>query len=738
MPAVDAAIDAATTELDAGAWDEPSVRFDLVAGYGGAGMRGVEDLDGDPSTQYARVPAILGLAYRAADNSMYVLGHSAISKYTFDDGNFRRLAGQFYPGGWDYVDGDPSVSRMGQPAGVVIVGDHLYFSDNGAFNVRRMHLDTHVMETVVGPRNGEGAEFADGQGEAPRFRFRDNSMTESNLATDGNFLYVADSDNHAIRRVDLGVLDAARSGEVLTIAGGPPPTRQSGYVDDVGTSARFNYPYSIAYEPGSNQLVVGDGCNRRTRRIQLPADPRSATYLDEVVVTTISGDGQARVLDGIGTAASHASCGMRAGGLIVDGNFLTAAGGFIREIDLTTTEVRTPIGPYPDVNDQGHRDGVGAEARLIGASGTFAYDGSHVYFPDWYVLRRYDPDTYEVETVFGPAPGWNTPTDGPLGVSRFSRFVRPIDVGNGELFMIEGSMGLRRLDLQTTELTTLSGPASPTRGFVDGAGDAARIGYQSHNLVQVGGAYLFVDHDNCAIRRVTPDLATPESSFTETVAGGPPPTADCQSVDGVGLDARFDNPFDMAVVDGVAYITEIEGRRIRALDLDTMEVTTLAGDGTDAVVDGVGNAASFQRPVAIAAGPDGVLYVGDGSGALIRRVDPATGEVQTVAGDALGLTTGHVDGIGDAARVQGLRTIQPALQGRLLYLVTADTIRTFDVDTHEVATLFDGRGQDAHFMSGPDGEFLTPLSFVTLLPRPDGSLLISQLSSYHLIRMTLP
>src|ERR1019366_1466080 len=80
-------------------------------------------------------------------------------------------------------------------------------------------------------------------------------------------IYVADANNHTIRKI-------APSGTVSTVAGaaGVP-----GYVDGVGTTARFHQPYGVAVDSAGNVFVVDTG-NSLIRKITPSAS-----------VTTVSG-----------------------------------------------------------------------------------------------------------------------------------------------------------------------------------------------------------------------------------------------------------------------------------------------------------------------------------------------------------------------------------------------------------------------------------------------------------------
>lgn len=75
-------------------------------------------------------------------------------------------------------------------------------------------------------------------------------------------------------------------------------------------------------------------------------------------------------------------------------------------------------------------------------------------------------------------------------------------------------------------------------------------------------------------------------------------------------------------------------------------VSTVSGENLDGFVDGALGTARFRRPSRIAVGPDGRLYIADQSNHAIRRLDPSTGIVETLAGDG---TAGYVDS-GDSTK----------------------------------------------------------------------------------------
>lgn len=94
-------------------------------------------------------------------------------------------------------DGDGIVATFSQPRGLAVTESHLYVCDSGNHTIRRIDLtnDLHPVSTVAGRAGASGS--ADGIGPAARFN------TPEGVSTDGTSLFVADTFNSVIRRVDL-------------------------------------------------------------------------------------------------------------------------------------------------------------------------------------------------------------------------------------------------------------------------------------------------------------------------------------------------------------------------------------------------------------------------------------------------------------------------------------------------------------------------------------------------------
>jgi sugar lactone lactonase YvrE len=112
--------------------------------------------------------------------------------------------------------------------------------------------------------------------------------------------------------------------------------------------------------------------------------------------------------------------------------------------------------------------------------------------------------------------------------------------------------------------------------------------------------------------------------------------------------AEFDEPLGVAVdAQGNVYVADSSNYRIREIDL-AGNVTTFAGRGTFGHVDGPSGTAEFQDPSGIAIDSHGNFYVADSAGNRIRKIDPS-GNVTTLAGNGTGASTstgGYADGTG--------------------------------------------------------------------------------------------
>jgi hypothetical protein len=177
-------------------------------------------------------------------------------------------------------------------------------------------------------------------------------------------------------------------------------------------------------------------------------------------------------------------------------------------------------------------------------------------------------------------------------------------------------------------------------GFADGPFETARFS-SVWDVAWDPTASLAYVLDGHAIRKLDFGART-----VTTIAGAsavfPSSCAACAGyADGVGTDARFDFPFDAAIdpQGRTLYVADSGNFCVRAMNLDTLEVTTLAGSpGNTASADGAGPSAGFIGPRSIAWDGAGHLVVIDSNGVgpyAIRKIDVTTREVTTLLEEPL-------------------------------------------------------------------------------------------------------
>src|SRR5215210_2386207 len=216
-------------------------------------------------------------------------------------------------------------------------------------------------------------------------------------------------------------------------------------------------------------------------------------------------------------------------------------------------------------------------------------------------------------------------------------------------------------------------------GAADGAFDKATF-YRPQGLALAGDSVYVADTENHLIRRV--DL---KSRNVETIAGTGQQSHEYFKT-GPARSVALSSPWDLQLVGRSLYIAMAGPHQIWRMDLDKNEVSTFAGSGREARLDGAILEAGFAQPSGIAS--DGkTLYVADSESNIIRAIDIAGGTVKTLVGGDL-FEFGDVDGSGDDVRLQhplGLLSVGDKL-------LIADTynhkIKELDPKRQKVTTLF--------------------------------------------------
>ena len=286
------------------------------------------------------------------------------------------------------TNGIGTAARFDNPYGIASDGTNLYVADTNNHTIRKIVISTGVVTTLAGTAGVSGT--ANGTGAAARFNL------PKGLVVEGANLYVAEYGNHAIRKIVIS------TGVVTTYAGTIGVT---GFADGIGTAAVFWQPTSITSD-GTN-LYVADFANHLIRKIVI-ATAQVSTFAG---VTSSPGSD-----DGIGTAAKFRT----PFGITTDGTNLYVTefvNCLVRKIVISTREVTTFAGL---AMNHGSADGIGFTARFYGPKG-ITNDGTSLYVADGnnQTIRKINMSTAEVTTYAGLV-GVAGGSDGTFDIATFS------------------------------------------------------------------------------------------------------------------------------------------------------------------------------------------------------------------------------------------------------------------------------------------------------------------------------
>lgn len=139
------------------------------------------------------------------------------------------------------VDGTGMSARFYYPTDLVSDGEHIYVTDLGNNNIRRIEISTGVVRTIAGSSTGAAGSL-DGRGQNARFN------APMGITADKKYLYVADVDNCIIRKIEKA------TATVETIAGSPGQCQAP--VDGPKEGNRLKYPAAI--EADMDDLFIVD------------------------------------------------------------------------------------------------------------------------------------------------------------------------------------------------------------------------------------------------------------------------------------------------------------------------------------------------------------------------------------------------------------------------------------------------------------------------------------------------
>ena len=233
-------------------------------------------------------------------------------------------------------------------------------------------------------------------------------------------------------------------------------------------------------------------------------------------------------------------------------------------------------------------------------------------------------------------------------------------------------------------------------------------------VVAPNGDIYFADSNNHVIDRVS--RTVDRGLIVTTVVGNR--TNGFSGDNGQAIRAQLDTPDGVAFApDGDLIVADSLNNRIRRVDAPTRVITTIAGSG-DTGYDGdekPATEAALNTPNAVAAAPNGDIYIADTLNNRIRMVDHATGFIHTVAGDG---QPGGDGPIGDGGPATSAHLFMPSdvqiASNGDIYIADMhhNRVRKVDARTHIITTvagngLFGAAGDNgpalAASLAGPAG-----------------------------------
>ena len=609
-----------------------------VAGDGAAGDSG----DGGPATA-AELSYPSGVAVNGSGDLFIAdaLG-SVVREVNLNTGTITTVAGNGTQG--DTGDGGPATAaELSGPTGLALDGSgDLMIADSGNDVVREVNQSTGIISTIAG--DGTTGYSGDG-GPATAAQL---SYPSSFAMDDSGDLFISDSDNNAVREVNLN------TGIITTVAG----NGTEGYTGDGGpsTGAELSQPIGLALD-GSGDLFIADWWNNAVREVNLGTGTINTVAGGNAFGD--SGDG------GLATAAELSS----PGDVAVDGSgnlfIADSANNVVREVNAQTDDITTVAGN--GIAGYSGDGGLATAAELSSPSDVAVDHSGDLFIADLNnnVVREVNAQTGDITTIAGNGTAGYSGDGGLASAAELSGPDGLALDGSGDLFIADsGNNVVREVDLNTGIVTTVVGNGTEGDSGDGGLATAAELSDPNSVALDPAGDLFIADTDNDVIREVnagTGDITT--------VAGND--NAGDHGDGGNAAGAELSNPVGVAVDgSGHLFIADSGNDAIREVDLKSGIITTLAGTSGQAGYSGDGGpatAAQLDIPDGVAIDSAGNLFISDYANNDIREVSTPTNLAQVVTvGKALLTVTAN-----DATKVVGAPT--PDLTDAIAGFVNGDT-----------------------------------------------------------------
>ncbi len=315
------------------------------------------------------------------------------------------------------------------PSKLLVAGDRLFVADTAHHRVLELEPDReHGAARLLRSFGGGERGFVDGPAAVAAF---DNPH---GLALWRGSLYVADTDNHAVRRIDLA------SGEVSTVAGTGEKSRRMPRAASDARAIALRSPWALA--PLEDQALL----------VAMAGSHQIWVLLADGGAGPLTGSGREALVDGPRESASFnqpSDLALAGAHLFVADSEASA----VRAVDLAGgARVVTLVGQ--GLFEFGDQDGRGEEVRLQHPTGLALGDGL-LYLADSYnhKVKTLDPVTGEVRTLIGN--GEAGLEDGPFATARLYE-PEGLAYSQGLLWIADtNNHAIRLADLARGELSTL-------------------------------------------------------------------------------------------------------------------------------------------------------------------------------------------------------------------------------------------------------------------------------------------
>jgi sugar lactone lactonase YvrE len=556
-------------------------------------------------------------------------------------------------------DGGPAKQALlDLPSSVVVdTDDNVIFSDQANFRLRMVKPDDTI-DTLCGVGthgySGDGGPCAQAQLSSP---VGQAAAPAGRIAIDAhNNIYIADTSNHAIRRVSYP------DRIITTVAG----TGTAGYGGDRGpaTQAQLNTPTDVAVDT-NGVLYIADTENNAVRRVGVDG-----------IITTMVGNRE-RGFSGDGGPADRASIDRPYGVAVAPNGTLYVADTLnhrIRQVgDVAPDAMPTPT-PSPTPVQIPCTDEVGSICTYAG-TGALGYNGDGRHRLDTWLYNAIDIEitpsgrrividwnSFRIREIlpddtFRTILGTDFDGDGPPDLSDLTdpgavpttvNLNHPMDaleLPDGDLlFNNWHNHKLRTLSHITGLVRVVIGGPYGFRGDGGPAKDAL-VNQPPHSALDAQGNLFFIDQRNERIRVIYDFFRKRQNGIVDTVVGT---GVRGFNGDGLALETQLNFPtgplpepsgsltFDG---NGALYFADTLNHRIRRVEFFSSDfkqgiVTTIAGIGLagDSGDGGPSTDAEINFPEDIELGPDGNLYFADTNNHRIRMINLTTGIISAVAG----------------------------------------------------------------------------------------------------------